>query len=173
MHVCKIKKKQYDIDLHSHCTRDAIPLPTPPVNEGVLNPAYEENTMPTTLQLKSELIAISDKWFQIGLRLKVPSSTLNAIRRVNPHDNESCLMKMCQEWVVREEEPSWLDIVQALESRVVSEKRLADVIRMRYCDEPPLDSDSSMRQGRQRQTSDCKSSIGGWEGGIGMVRMSI
>ena len=127
--------------LNGHMTQ-SLPLciTLPPVDEGVSNPAYEEVLVPTTLQLTSELNGISDKWFEIGLRLNVPSSILNTIRRVNADDKEVCLEKMCNEWLQREVDPSWSDVVEALESRFVTEQRVADVIQMRYC-EPSLDEE--------------------------------
>ena len=140
-HFANNYRSHYMRMLNGHMTQ-SLPLciMLPPVDEGVSNPAYEEELVPTTLQLSSELNGISDKWFEIGLRLNVPSSILNTIRRVNADDKEVCLMKMCDEWLQREVDPSWSDVVEALESRFVTEQRVADVIQMRYC-EPSLDEE--------------------------------
>lgn len=111
------------------------------VNEGVSNPLYEDLIIPNSNEMISKLHSVADKWFLIGLQLKLPTSVLNTIRRGNP-TAEACLEKMCEKWLEAcgEEEPSWLDVVRALESRVVCESRLASTIRVYYCDDTALEN---------------------------------
>lgn len=98
--------------------------------------------MPNINELISKLHSVRDKWFLIGLQLKLSTSVLNAIRRNNP-TAEACLEKMCEKWLdaCGEKEPPWFDIVRALESRVVCEPRLADTIRVYYCEDTAMESD--------------------------------
>ena len=91
-----------------------------------------EEGAPTVLSLNKELSGISDKWFIIGMRLKVPVKKLNTIRQIHNSSMEKCLMTMFEEWI-RMESPSWTTIVEVLETRLINEIVLAKTIKTKYC----------------------------------------
>ena len=79
------------------------------------------------------IFTAGDKWFQIGLQLRLSYSTLNVIKRDN-HDTTDCLTDMLQKWLTSTSSPpTWSGLVQALSSGPVGEKRLAEEIRKQYC----------------------------------------
>ena len=99
---------------------------------GVINPGYLEESAPTILIMKNELIDISHKWFIIGRQLRIPITTLNNIQKLNKTDNELCLMCMCEQWLQIQSNPKWATVVDALESRLINEGTLAHTIREKY-----------------------------------------
>lgn len=126
------------------------------VNEGVINPIYEDSAVANANELISKLHIVAEKWFLIGLQLKIPSNVLSAIRRKNPSDQEACLEKMCEQWLdtFGEREPSWLDVVHALESKVVSEPKLANTIRLYYCEDTAQESEEFYTKVRMQAEED-------------------
>ena len=75
-----------------------------------------------------------DKWYHIGLQLKIPFQTLNVIRREHRDNATDCLTEMLQKWLTSTSPPpTWSGLVQALSSAPVGEKRLAEDIRRQHC----------------------------------------
>ena len=104
---------------------------------GVINPGYLEESTPTVSLMKSELLEISHKWYNMGRILDIPETTLNNILQLNKTDDELCLMNMCEQWLRTESNPSWSTIVAVLESRLIDEPVLAHTIKEKYsCSDP-------------------------------------
>ena len=82
----------------------------------------------------SAICTVRHKWYYIGLELKIPFQTLNVIRTEQHNNTTDCLTEMLQKWLTSISPPhTWSDIVQALSSAPVGEKRLAEEIRKQYC----------------------------------------
>jgi len=48
------------------------------------------------------------------------------------------MMRVCEEWFWKEGDPTWSAVVHMLESKVISEKALANSLKDKYCTEPQL-----------------------------------
>ena len=73
------------------------------------------------------------KWYHIGIQLKLPVGTLDAIRSDFP-DSTDCLTRMCSRWLRRvNPKPAWPALTKALESSPVGEGHLAQQLRDKYC----------------------------------------
>ena len=80
------------------------------------------------------IYTVRHKWYCIGLELKIPDHTLDAIKAQCPNNIENCLKEMLKRWLTSiSPPPTWSDLVQALLSAPVEEKRLAKKIREQYC----------------------------------------
>ena len=85
-----------------------------------------------TLTLKvaiNALHSLCDKWYKIGVQLEVPISNLNNIAR-NSLDS---LCNTLDYWMRNNPSPSWSELVDALGTPSVGEKRLAKEIKEKYC----------------------------------------
>ena len=79
------------------------------------------------------IYTVRHKWYYIGLELKIPYHTLDPIKAQCPNNIEDCLTEMLKQWLSSTSSPTWSDLVQALSSGPVGEKRLAEEIREQYC----------------------------------------
>ena len=83
-----------------------------------------------------ELLDISGKWYNIGLRLRLRTGDLENIRYQNP-DVPTCLREMLLHWLKKlDPPPTWERLACALESRTVGEPWLAEQLRIKYCKTP-------------------------------------
>lgn len=79
---------------------------------------------------------VRNKWYYIGLKLKIPFHTLNAIEIEHHHKTTDCLTDMLQKWLTSvSPPPTWKDLVLALRSAPVGEYLLAEKIKKQYCHE--------------------------------------
>ena len=84
--------------------------------------------------VQEELLEACAKWYDIGLALKVPVATLDSIRRDDQFGNHSDkLREALKVWLQTAVEPSWRDVVGALKSRAVGERKLARDIESKHC----------------------------------------
>ena len=77
---------------------------------------------------------IYDKWYEIGLSLKVPRNVLDNFKKSNDDDLEK-LRKVIFSW--KNTQPSsvtWETVITTIKSPVVSNEKMADMIR-RFLDE--------------------------------------
>ena len=80
------------------------------------------------------IFTVRDKWYYIGLQLKIPFQTLNVIRTEHRDNTSDCLTEMLQKWLTSvSPPPTWDGLMQALSSAPVGQKRLAEEIREQYC----------------------------------------
>ena len=80
-----------------------------------------------------ELVSVSRKWYNIGIKLRVPLGTLDNIE-YQYSDVLTCLRKMLTEWIKRADPlPTWEELADALESRTVGETTHAQQLRSKYC----------------------------------------
>ena len=83
--------------------------------------------------VREELLDVSHKWFDIGLKLQLSVGTLECIRDQYPSLSTS-LREMLLHWIKKvDPPPTWEGLACALESRTVGEPRLAEQLRTKYC----------------------------------------
>ena len=83
--------------------------------------------------VREELLDVSHKWFDIGLKLQLSVGTLECIRDQYPSPSTS-LREMLLDWLKKvDPPPTWEGLACALESRTVGEPRLAEQLRTKYC----------------------------------------
>ena len=86
---------------------------------------------PTEYEPFHLLRSISDKWYDIGLSLQVRRNVLDEIKQSQDNDKTN-LKKVTNIW--RDTKPSpdtWETIITAVESPVINNKEIADMIRNR------------------------------------------
>ena len=91
-------------------------------------------------KLLEELHSLRAKWREFGTALKMEQSDLDAIEKNAGGAVDRALQLMLTQWLKSDEERTWSQIVDALESQVVSERKLAKEIRDKHCRSYALDS---------------------------------
>ena len=80
-----------------------------------------------------ELISAHNKWYNLGLALGLPSSTLDSIK-AQYDSTKDCLREMLKEWLKRTNPiPSWRATVEGLRDVTVEENQLAEEVEKKYC----------------------------------------
>ena len=83
-----------------------------------------------------EVYDARSKWYDIGIMLKIPVSTLNSIR-AQYHDPKDALREMLTVWLNSvDPKPTWRALVDVLQSKVVAEAQLADQLERKWCHTP-------------------------------------
>ena len=71
------------------------------------------------------------EWYHIGLKLKISANDLDAIRRANHNDSNHCLTETPLIYLKRTDpEPTWGQLADALQSKLVGYSYLADKVRL-------------------------------------------
>ena len=70
----------------------------------------------------------ADKWRALGIALGIPPSTLDGFEQRNP---QQCYETLFQDWEKRSHPPKWTSMLQALRTRIVGERHLADILSRR------------------------------------------
>ena len=87
-------------------------------------------------EIQSELHEVRDKWYHLGVQLKVPVSDLNAIRIQYRNDPDDCLSHMLTRWLsITIPSPTWQTVIDALCTAPIKRLLVAEQIRKKYCDE--------------------------------------
>ena len=86
--------------------------------------------------VRNEIHDARTKWYDIGLELKVPESTLKSIES-RYEDDKICLREVIAAWLRANDQATWESLVDALRTRVVDEPRLAADLEAKYCSEIP------------------------------------
>lgn len=85
-------------------------------------------------ELLEAIFSANLKWYNLGLRLGLPVSKLDAINTQCHQDPEVCLREMLKEWLKKDSpESPWEELTAALASTAVGEQGLAGRLRTRYC----------------------------------------
>ena len=83
------------------------------------------------------LYPASTKWYNLGLRLGLQVSVLDAINARCNKDPGECLREMLKEWLRRGLPlPTWEGLAEALTSTAVGESALGRTIKTKYCKDP-------------------------------------
>ena len=92
----------------------------------------QQKSVPTLKLLQKKLYKIADKWKGIGIQLDVDVDLLDKVKSDNDSDSKKCLREILNVLVKKEDlQPSWTDIVEALES--LEEEELAQQLKDKYC----------------------------------------
>ena len=84
--------------------------------------------------VRAELFEACTRWYDIGLALNVPVTTLDSIKLDGQFGNHSeKLRETLKVWLKTAAEPTWQDVVGVLKSRVVGEPKLASDIEAKHC----------------------------------------
>lgn len=76
----------------------------------------------------------SAKWEKLGIRLKVPTDKLDAIK-YQSGDSEDHLIEVLKLWLkgAAKSRRTWGVLVEALRSQTVGESKLADELEAKHC----------------------------------------
>ena len=84
-------------------------------------------------ELQERLFGVSNKWYDIGLQLRLNADTLDNIEG-NSGSTQHCLREMLKKWLRKVNPyPTWKAVVDALKSVVVGEETLAQQLEDKYC----------------------------------------
>ena len=100
----------------------------------------------------AELFKACPKWYDIGLALKVPVTTLDSIGgQFNNYSDK--LREALKVWLKTATKPTWQDVVDILKSPVVGEPKLASDIKAKHCTTAEIGQASGqmMPEGQQSQ----------------------
>ncbi len=85
-------------------------------------------TIDDLLKVYTALLEAKNKWYFIGLCLKISSSELGCIR-TQCSDNSERLCKVLEEWLHQSDERTWSTLRSALEHKSVNLKDVAEKLR--------------------------------------------
>ena len=99
---------------------------------------YHSDTLTTDdlATLQNALFEVRDKWYHLGVQLKVPISDLKAIRTQYLNNPDDCLLEMLSCWLSNTTpSPTWQTVVDALCCAAIGRQHVADNIRKQYLNE--------------------------------------
>ena len=81
------------------------------------------------------------KWYDLGIQLRVDVGTLDCFK-VQYSDPGDQLREVLRTWLTTSESPTWVALVEALETSVIKEARLARELQQKYSSQqPPVDGE--------------------------------
>ena len=91
----------------------------------------------TELKLKTllnELCPVRVNWYNIGLQLDIPHTTLDCFKQ-NYSDQSDLMREVLKYWLdtAVDPPPAWETIVTALRSSIVDKKKVAEQLELKYC----------------------------------------
>ena len=99
------------------------------------NTRYAFLLLYTELKLKTlldELYPVRVSWYNIGLQLDIPHTTLDCFKQ-NYSDQSDLMREMLKCWFDSAvNPPTWEAVVTALKSRIVNKKKVADELESKY-----------------------------------------
>ena len=90
------------------------------------------NQKPKLKDLLEELVKISHKWYDLGVRLELEEGTLKTIKSNHPENAQHRLSEMLSTWLKAEPRATWHTLCAALRSETVDEKELATNLVAKY-----------------------------------------
>ena len=109
--------------------------------------AHTELSLDDLGEVKEGLYTARTKWYDVGLKLKVPIDTLDSIRsQYDNHGDQLC--EMLKPWLkgAAKSNPKWKVLVEVLRSHLIDESKLADSLEEKYCK-----SETELSQGEFRR----------------------
>ena len=84
---------------------------------------------PELKDLTDALNKVASEWKRLGVRLKIPVTTLDTIAADHSHKSQDCLLEMLKEWLKQQVDPppSWAVIIDAVE--YLGDKQLGKELR--------------------------------------------
>lgn len=85
-------------------------------------------------EVRGTLYPMREKWYLLGIQLKIDIGTMNSIRAQYQNDPSDCLLQMLKEWLNQSSLlPTWESIVTSLISEHIEETELAQTIIEKHC----------------------------------------
>ena len=91
-----------------------------------------QDQKPKLKDLLEELVKISHKWYELGVRLELEEGTLKTIKSNHPENAQRCLSEVLSTWLKAEPRATWHTLCAALRSETVDEKELASSLVAKY-----------------------------------------
>ncbi|XP_064392733.1 uncharacterized protein LOC135340340 isoform X3 [Halichondria panicea] len=88
--------------------------------------------------LKCEMLKISQKWRQIGEAFQISTNFLNNISVICNNENDTCMLRVCEEWLRIDRDRCWEELVDILKLEKIKEKQLAGYLQKSYCNGPQI-----------------------------------
>ena len=82
--------------------------------------------------LLEELVNVHERWYPLGLQLKVSTAVLDRIR-AQFSDVRDQLRETLKAWLTTSDNTSWKALTDALKSRSVNVSRMAEYLESKYC----------------------------------------
>ena len=98
--------------------------------------------------VREKLYEARTKWYDIGLALKIPVTTLDSIECQCGSDSKK-LLEALKIWLKTATEPTWQDIVGVLKRPVVGEPKLASDIEAEHCTTAETQPNRALQQAIQ------------------------
>ena len=93
-----------------------------------------QDQKPKLKDLLEELVEISNKWYELGVRLELEEGTLKTIKSNHPENAQRRLSEVLSTWLKAEPRATWHTLCAALCSETVDEKELASsLVAMLNC----------------------------------------
>lgn len=121
------------------------PCVSPPT--AALSFAKMDRPISDEANLLLELHPVRAKWRDLGIALKMKQADLDAIEKDTTGAVDRALQNMLTQWLRSDEECTWSQIAEALDSAVVSEKKMAKSLRGKYCADYALESEGTTNNG--------------------------
>ena len=80
-----------------------------------------------------EVLDVCAQWYNLGLRLKLRTGTLDRVYAQFRGDPRDQLRETLKTWLTNSENPSWTTLTDALRSQSVGATQLACNLETRYC----------------------------------------
>ena len=92
------------------------------------------HTEPGLKELLNDLHPVRASWYNIGLELGIPYTTLDCFRQ-NHSDQSDLLREMLKHWLdaAIHPHPCWAAVVKALRSPIVHKQYIAEQLESKYC----------------------------------------
>ena len=94
---------------------------------------------PSLKVLLNELHPVRASWYNIGLQLDIPHTTLDCFKQ-NYSDQSDLMREVLKHWLdtITDPPPTWEAVITALRSPIVDKKNIAMQLEAKYC--PPVPS---------------------------------
>ncbi len=84
------------------------------------------------------MVKVSHKWRRIGEAFQISTNFLNNISIICNNENDTCMLRVCDEWLKMGKDRSWEELIDILRLEKIEEKQLADYLQMYYCNGPEI-----------------------------------
>ena len=101
-------------------------------------------TEPNLRALLNELHPVRGNWYNIGLELDIPHTTLDCFKQIYS-DPSDLLREVLKHWLdtTTDPPPTWKAVITALRSPIVDKKRVAEQLGSKYCTQIPSSRNES------------------------------
>ena len=123
---------------------------------------FLEHTEPSLIDLLQELHPVCTSWYNIGLLLHIPHTTLDRFKQTYT-DPLELMREMLKHWLdaTTDPPPTWEAVITALKSPLVNKKNVAAQLESKYCSQydmrevPSCHTQVEMKEGIIISTNFC------------------